>query len=127
MIDAKYLKDFRKKYNLTQIRLANILGVKKKTIEKWEQGKNPIKNASARIIYLFNKSPKLMDEFVKTSNKIEYFYNYKVDDKLSNKYFDTAYSIENIQIQFNWNISNNNKCLKLWRKDNETATQYSGI
>lgn len=35
-IDSEYVKEFRRKYALTQAALANIMGVTKKTIERWE-------------------------------------------------------------------------------------------
>ena len=35
-VDKDFVKKFRKRNHLTQVALANILGVRKKTIEKWE-------------------------------------------------------------------------------------------
>ena len=46
-IDSVFVKQFRKKNHLTQAALANIMGVKKKTIEKWEQGVNRVSGSSA--------------------------------------------------------------------------------
>ena len=48
---------------MTQNLLASVLGVTKKTIEKWEQGVNPIKGCSARLLYLINKNPAIIKEF----------------------------------------------------------------
>ena len=63
LVNNEFLKNFRKNNNLTQVRLANILNVTKKTIEKWEQGANPIKGTSAALLYLLNKKPELIKEF----------------------------------------------------------------
>jgi len=40
------VKLFRADHRLTQAALANIMGVKKKTIEKWEQGVNKVSGSS---------------------------------------------------------------------------------
>ena len=72
IVDSSFLKNFRKDNNLTQIRLANILGVSKKTIEKWEQGVNPIKGTSSKLFYLLNKEPKLIDLLLFENDKIDY-------------------------------------------------------
>lgn len=37
----KYLKAFRKEYNLTQKRLADRLQISSRTVENWEMGINP--------------------------------------------------------------------------------------
>ena len=34
-VNGEYVKQFRKNHGLTQIALANIVGVTKKTVEKW--------------------------------------------------------------------------------------------
>ena len=60
IVNNEYLWNFRNDNNITQARLANLLKVSKKTIEKWEQGKNPIKGTSAILIYLFSNHPELM-------------------------------------------------------------------
>ena len=60
IVDSSFLKNFRKDNNLTQIRLANILGVSKKTIEKWEQGVNNIGGSSAVLLKLLNDNPELI-------------------------------------------------------------------
>lgn len=44
-----FLKQLRKKLGLSQRVFARVLGVSEKTIEKWEQGKNPIKGAASRL------------------------------------------------------------------------------
>ena len=64
VVTPEFLWKFRNDNNLTQVRLANMLNVSKKTIEKWEQGKNPIKGASAVLIYLLEKNPELMNSLI---------------------------------------------------------------
>ncbi|MBR6515717.1 MAG: type II toxin-antitoxin system MqsA family antitoxin [Bacilli bacterium] len=62
-VNGEFVKNLRKKLNMTQNLLASVLGVTKKTIEKWEQGVNPIKGCSARLLYLINKNPSIIKEF----------------------------------------------------------------
>ena len=66
-INNEFLKKYREKMGFTQIRLANILSVTKKTIEKWEQGKNPIKGAAATLLYLLDSKPELVELLYKES------------------------------------------------------------
>lgn len=61
-IDNVFVKQFRKKNHLTQAALANIMGVKKKTIEKWEQGINRVSGSSAVLLHLFDSNPELLRE-----------------------------------------------------------------
>lgn len=68
-VDHDFVKAFRKEHGLTQIALANMLGVTKKTIEKWEQGKNNVGGSSAVLLKLLNDNP----------NLIEQLYRVKVD------------------------------------------------
>ncbi len=65
IVNGQYLKDLREKLNLSQSAVAHVLGVTKKAIEKWEQGKNPIKGSSSRLIYLINENPNIIDQFMK--------------------------------------------------------------
>ena len=51
-IDFKFVKMFRLNFGLTQIALANLMGVTKKTVEKWEQGKNKVNGSSAVLFTL---------------------------------------------------------------------------
>lgn len=55
-IDANYVKRLREKLNMTQLVFASVLGVKKKTIEKWEQGKNPVSKPTALLMYLIDNN-----------------------------------------------------------------------
>lgn len=70
-VDGAYVKKFRKDHGLTQIALANIMGVSKKAIEKWEQGVNKVSGSSAVLITLLNKNEDLLRQVynVKTVNK----------------------------------------------------------
>lgn len=68
-VDRDFVKAFRKEHGLTQTALANMLGVSKKTIEKWEQGKNNVGGSSAVLLKLLNDNP----------NLIEQLYSVKVD------------------------------------------------
>ena len=61
-VDKEFIKHFRTNNHLTQIALANILGVKKKTIEKWEQGANNVNGSSAVLLKLLNDNPELISQ-----------------------------------------------------------------
>ena len=61
-VDKEFIKQFRTNNHLTQIALANILGVKKKTIEKWEQGVNNVNGSSAVLLKLLNNNPNLISQ-----------------------------------------------------------------
>ena len=58
-IDGKYLRSFRMRIKMSQALLADYLGVSKKAIEKWEQGKNKVNPVIARMIYLMENDPKV--------------------------------------------------------------------
>lgn len=61
-INKTTFKKLREDLGYSQHVFSNILGVSKKTIEKWEQGKNPIKGPTARLLYLINDDHKLLDK-----------------------------------------------------------------
>lgn len=61
-VDKDYVKQFRKEHHLTQIALANILGVTKKTVEKWEQGTNNINGSSAVLLKLLSDNAELINQ-----------------------------------------------------------------
>ena len=61
-VEGAFIKKFREKNNLTQVALANIMGVTKKAIEKWEQGANKVRGAAAILIQLLDKNPELIDQ-----------------------------------------------------------------
>lgn len=62
IVDKNFVKSFRKENNLTQAALANIIGVTKKTIEKWEQGVNKVGGSSAVLLKLLNDNPELISQ-----------------------------------------------------------------
>lgn len=70
IVTPEFVKELRKKFNMTQLVFSTVLGVTKKTIEKWEQGKNPIKGANAKLLYLLDKKPELINDlyFVEVLN-----------------------------------------------------------
>ena len=70
-IDKNFVKTFRKKYQLTQAALANVLGVTKKTIEKWEQGVNNINGSSAVLLRLLENNPELLHQIYSVEYKAE--------------------------------------------------------
>ena len=59
-IDGKYLRAFRMQMKMSQVLFADYLGVSKKAIEKWEQGKNKVNPVVARMIYLIEKDPNIL-------------------------------------------------------------------
>ncbi len=58
------VKNFRNKYKLTQVALANLFGIRKKTVEKWEQGKNKITGSSIILFRLYEEDPSLMQRVI---------------------------------------------------------------
>ena len=62
IIDNKFIKNFRKEHNLTQLALANILHVSRGTIEKWERGVNSIKGCTAVLLSLLAEDEQLLDK-----------------------------------------------------------------
>lgn len=61
-VDGEFVLEFRNKYGLSQTALANILGVKKKTIEKWEKGKKRVVGSSATLLTLLNDDRNLLEK-----------------------------------------------------------------
>ena len=61
-VDKDFVKSFRKEFGLTQVALANILGVKKKAVEKWEQGVNKVGGSSAVLLKLLKDNPELISQ-----------------------------------------------------------------
>ena len=87
-IDGEYVKRLRKKLCMSQSLFASLLRVTKKTVEKWEQGVNPVTNGSAVAMVLFEKNPSLVNYFVETTGDI------------FDSYRDVAV------VQYDWNVSN---------------------
>lgn len=57
-----FVKELRHKLVLSQRMMAKTLGLSEKTIEKWEEGANPVKGAASRLLYLLDKHPELIAE-----------------------------------------------------------------
>ncbi|MCR5705509.1 MAG: helix-turn-helix domain-containing protein [Acholeplasmatales bacterium] len=73
-VDGKYLRDFRMRMKMSQALFADYLGVTKKAIEKWEQGKNKVNPVVCRMIYLMEKDPHIFSMLKEVSyegNSIE--------------------------------------------------------
>lgn len=107
IVTPENLRALRNELNLSQSKFANIFGVSKKTIEKWEQGANPIKGAATRLIYLIMKDSSIMTKLY--SQKL-----IKVDDQLfvpqtaksffvvnNTEYEKNSYSYPKIENNFN--------------------------
>ena len=62
-IDKEFLLQFRKKHNLTQAALANILGVSTVAIQKWEDDLSDIDGTAARLVILLNNNFDLINQF----------------------------------------------------------------
>lgn len=69
-IDGEYVKRLRKKLCMSQSLFACLLHVTKKTVEKWEQGVNPVTNGNAVVMVLFDENPALVNYFIETSGDI---------------------------------------------------------
>lgn len=63
-IDGEYVKTLRKKLGLSQAMFATLMRVSNKTVEKWEQGRNPVTNGNAVAMVLFDRNPSLMETFI---------------------------------------------------------------
>ena len=63
-IDAEYVKALRHKLGLPQWLFASLMRVSIKTVEKWEQGKNPVTNGNAVAMVLFDRNPSLIETFI---------------------------------------------------------------
>jgi len=69
-IDGEYVKALRKKLGLSQAMFAQLMRVSNKTIEKWEQGANPVTNGNAIAMVLFDKYPSLVETFIEIKDEI---------------------------------------------------------
>lgn len=69
-VNGDYVKRFRVDHGLTQVALANIVGVTKKTIEKWEQGVNNVGGSSAVLLKLLNDNPELIDQLYQVNVRV---------------------------------------------------------
>lgn len=69
-INGEYVKRLRKKLCMSQSLFACLLHVTKKTVEKWEQGVNPVTNGNAVAMVLFDENPALVNYFIETRGEI---------------------------------------------------------
>lgn len=60
-VDGEYVKALRRKLGLSQSLFAWMMRVSIKTVEKWEQGKNPVTNGNIIAMYLLDRKPELLD------------------------------------------------------------------
>lgn len=61
-VDGNFIKHFRKKHNLSQQALANIMGASYKTILRWERQKKPIRGSAAVLISMLNENDELVEK-----------------------------------------------------------------
>ena len=59
-ISSNDVKEFRKKHNFTQKKMAIIMNVTKKTIEKWEQGTNKVSGTALMLFNIYMKYPDVL-------------------------------------------------------------------
>ena len=64
-VDADFVKETRKKLQFNQTLFAELIHVSKKTVEAWEQKKNPIGGGNAIIIYLIHEDPSVATKLLK--------------------------------------------------------------
>lgn len=67
-ISKEDIKALRESLNCSQTLFAELFGVSKKTVEKWEQGVNPVKGAAARLATLLIKDHSLAQNFIGEGN-----------------------------------------------------------
>lgn len=63
LVTADFVKELRNKLNMSQVFFSKVLGVSNKTIEKWEQGKNPISGTAARLLFSISLNPDLLNDY----------------------------------------------------------------
>lgn len=124
VVDAEFVKSLRKKLNMTQIVFASVIGVAKKTVEKWEQGKNPVKGPTAKFLILLDKKPELIQEIYKVETK-----NYDINPKNQMFYIkscDTNKNLSNFKtIDFEsimdntWKINYSTNSVEVFKDDKE--------
>jgi len=60
IVTSAFVKKLRIDLKMSQSVFASVLGVTKKTIEKWEQGKNPVSGPAAKLLFLVQKRPEII-------------------------------------------------------------------
>lgn len=61
VVSPMSVKELRAKIGVSQRSFARILGISNKTVEKWESGKNPIIGTAAKLVYILNLHPELVN------------------------------------------------------------------
>lgn len=80
VIDGEFVKNLRKKLGFSQSLFASLMNVSNKTVEKWEQGANPVSNGNAIAMILFDKQPDLVNLFIEREvPEMEYDYKKLTD------------------------------------------------
>jgi DNA-binding transcriptional regulator YiaG len=69
-VDGEFIRVTREKYNLSQTTFASILGVKVKTLVKWEKGKKKINNTTKTFIKILNNFPLVLYCIYSVENNI---------------------------------------------------------
>lgn len=112
IVNPKYVKDLRIKLNFSQKMFANILGISEKTVEKWEQGANPVKGTASRLLFLLNKYDYLIDELYTVNNSICDVYLY-----------ETRYQIKTVKIKKKSDLQN----FKYMSIDDNVSSIHEGL
>lgn len=127
IVNNDSLKKLRNELAFTQNKFADILGVSNKTIEKWEQGKNPINGPAQRLIYLIMKDHEIIERIYKVEkvipsskdwNKIIKVQMIKIEESITNEEKISFKPFEN-----NTMIKENTKWIKV--ENNKYQTFYS--
>lgn len=61
VVSPMNVKELRVKIGVSQRSFARILGISNKTVEKWESGKNPVTGTAAKLLYILNLHPELIN------------------------------------------------------------------
>jgi len=62
-VTPTFIKNLRSQFNMSQVFFAKVLGVSNKTVEKWEQGKNPVLGTAARLLFSIKKNPEMINDY----------------------------------------------------------------
>ena len=82
-LENQDIKDFRKKFSLTQQDLGNLLGLSKKTIEKWEAKDGCVTGAAVTVLKLMDENPNLLEQLRIDEKKYKYRFYYMAGNSIS--------------------------------------------
>lgn len=68
-VDSDFIKAFRTAKNLSQIELANILGVTQGAVAQWESGKKKVNGSAVVLLSILYDNKDLFDEIYKVEIK----------------------------------------------------------